>query len=72
MDTFRIEYQELSEEQKANIKNVKIVAAQMLGTFEYVPADERSERSRCMALARTKLEEAVMWAVKGISYVSEK
>lgn len=27
----------------------------------------RNERLRCVALARTKLEEAIMWAVKGLT-----
>lgn len=66
-DTFRKEYTPLTPEQKANVDNIKTVAAQMLETMEYIPSEERSNRSRCMNLARTKLEEAVMWAVKGVT-----
>lgn len=66
-DIFRKEYKEPTAEQKANIDNIKTAAEQMLGTLEYIPSEERSERSRSMNLARTKLEEAVMWAVKGIT-----
>ena len=32
--------------------------------------EERSDRSRCMAVARTNLETTIMWAVKGVTSAS--
>lgn len=67
-DTFRKNYQPLTEEQKTQMAAVKDRAEEMLNLFnKIVPADERSERSRCMAIARTNLEQTIMWAVKGIT-----
>lgn len=59
---FRPEYRELAEEQKDSIATIKGLAATMLAEI-----NEASQDSRCSCLARTRLEEAVMWAVKGIS-----
>lgn len=69
MDTFRKEYKPLSEEQKEHMEAIKLSAEELLRQFNLaVSADERSERSRCMAIARTNLEQAVMWAVKGLTF----
>lgn len=68
MDTFRKEYKPLTDEQKAQMNNIKDRAVLVLDEMNAaVPADERSERSRCMAIARTNLEQAIMWAVKGVT-----
>jgi hypothetical protein len=68
MDTFRKEYKSLTDEQKAQMNNIKDRAVLVLDEMNAaVPADERSERSRCMAIARTNLEQAIMWAVKGVT-----
>lgn len=65
-DTFRINYTELNDKQKEAVKMIKNTAVLLLQEFNNaVPVEERSERSRCMAIARTNLEQAVMWAVKG-------
>lgn len=67
-DTFRKEYAPLSDEQKAHMSVIKNSAELLLESFNNaVPIDERSERSRCMAIARTNLEQAIMWAVKGVT-----
>lgn len=67
-DTFRKEYKPLSEEQKEHMNVVKNTAELLLDAMNNaVPAEERSEKSRCMAIARTNLEQSVMWAVKGIT-----
>lgn len=72
MDTFRKEYTPLTEEQKVQMDAVKNKAAELLALFnEVVPAEERSERSRCMAIARTNLETTIMWAVKAVTTKSE-
>lgn len=67
-DTFRKVYTELSEEQKLQMKQIKDQASVLLSYFnECVPTGERSERSRCMAIARTNLETAIMYAVKSVT-----
>ena len=71
-DTFRREYTPLDDEQKEQMTQIKEEADALLGLFNNaVPMDERSERSRCMAVARTNLEQAVMWAVKGVTTAKE-
>lgn len=68
MDTFRKNYGVLTDEQKQQSSTIKEAAETLLDCFnQAVPADERSERSRCMAVARTNLEQAVMWAVKRVT-----
>lgn len=68
MDTFRKEYAELSDEQKDQMNAIKDTAQVLLNLMDDAsPREERSERSRCMALARTNLETAVMWAVKAVT-----
>lgn len=72
MDTFRKVYTPLDEQQKADVEAVKKAAEELLGRMNAsVPSEERSERSRCMAVARTYLETAIMWAVKGITTKKE-
>lgn len=69
MDTFRKEYTPLSEKQKADMGNIKGEAVVLLDAMnKAVDPSERSEASRCMAIARTNLEQAIMWAVKGVTY----
>lgn len=71
-DTFRKVYTELDESQKEHMEVVKNTAVLLEEAFNNaVPSDERSERSRCMAIARTNLEQAIMWAVKGITTQTE-
>lgn len=68
MDTFRKEYTSLTETQKDQVSDIKNEAEALLDRMNSIaPAEERSERSRCMAIARTNLEQAVMWAVKGVT-----
>jgi len=67
-DTFRKEYKPLSEEQKAQMTAVKEQAELLEGLFNgALNPDERSEKARCIAIAKTNLEQAIMWAVKGIT-----
>lgn len=66
-DVFRKEYGQLTDEQKAQGKAIKEKAEELLDLFnQAVPMEERSERSRCMAVARTNLETTIMWASKGV------
>lgn len=67
-DTFRKELKPMSEEQKTQMLDVKLAAENLLDLINQVaPAEERSERSRCLQIARTNLEQTIMWAVKGIT-----
>lgn len=60
-DNMRSTYRELSAAEVENIKAFKD-----LGNQFYVHAKAQNP-SREMSLAMTKIEEAVMWAVKGIT-----
>lgn len=58
---FRLEgYRELKDLEKLRIERIKQKAAEL--ATEFSPTDSREKK-----LAMTKLEECVMWAVKGIS-----
>lgn len=68
MDVFRKDYGTLTDKQKDAVLDLKTVAQGLLTVMNVsVPSEERSERSRCMAIARTNLEQAIMWAVKGVT-----
>ena len=68
MDTFRKEYRQLTDEDRARILDCKTYASRMLEFFDLcIPQSERSARSHAMNIARTKLEETVMWAVKALT-----
>jgi hypothetical protein len=60
-NTFRTTYRELSQADKDNMNGLKSRAETVLELLNQLPATR--ERS----LAITKLEEAVMWGVKGIT-----
>lgn len=62
MSDMRKEYRQLSPDEVAAINKIK-------ETLEEVAkvVDENCKDIRCNMLARTKLEEAAMWAVKGIT-----
>ena len=71
-DTFRKEYTPLSDDQKLRMSEIKTRAEELLNSMNSaVSVDERSERSRCMNIARTNLETAVMWAVKAVTAKQE-
>jgi hypothetical protein len=57
----RHEYRTLSDEEKARIQAVKDAGAHFLGLCQAAGA------SREISLARTKIEEAVFWAVKHLT-----
>lgn len=59
-DATRKEYRPLTDEEKAKMLAVKDAGNALLGEIG-------SANCREFALARTKAEEAVMWAVKGIT-----
>lgn len=67
-DVFRKEYKPLTEEQKKDALNIKLAAENLLNLMDKaVPAGEHSDRSRYMAIARTNLEQTIMWATKAVT-----
>lgn len=61
-NTMRHQYRVLTDEEKSAMQAVKDAGLAMLQTLERC-----CKPSRETSLARTKVEEAVMWAVKGIT-----
>lgn len=61
MDPFHTQYRQLDDVEKAVISSVKNHATALYAAIRCVP-DGREQ-----SLALTKLEEAVMWAVKGVT-----
>ena len=59
---FRPEYRALSDDEKANVHNIKVFADGLADMIDGGAPDGREK-----ALALTKLEEAVMWAVKAVT-----
>lgn len=60
-DVFRKDNRQSLDEMRAQlIQKIKIKAEELYELFEY-------EAGREMAIAKTKLEESIMWAVKGIT-----
>lgn len=57
----RHEYKVLSDEEKQRMKNIKDLGLAMIELCDSIG------QSRELSLAKTKLEEAVMWAVKHIT-----
>lgn len=66
MSRFRKQYRELTDDEKARIDRIKTLAEQ-LETEMLDSVITGAGATRCSALARTNLEQAVMWAVKGIT-----
>ena len=60
-NTMRHQYRVLSEEEKANMSQIKDMGLAFHGTIDALGS------SRELSLAKTKIEEAVMWAVKHIT-----
>ena len=61
-DLFALHKKELTEQQQNNIHKVKEHAQHMLVILS------KLRPSRELSLAKTKLEECVMWAVKSIAF----
>jgi hypothetical protein len=60
-NTVRHQYRVLSEEEKVKMAEIKDIGQEFLDYLTLLP------QGRETSLARTKLEEAVMWAVKGLT-----
>jgi hypothetical protein len=57
----RTQYHELNEFEKAALARIKAIGADFWGLVDSLG------NGRELALAKTKIEEAVMWAVKGMT-----
>lgn len=69
---FRPAYRELTSNEKADLELIKDGAQELLeriqaGYEHRFPETTSTVKSREHALARTALEESVMWAVKGLT-----
>lgn len=64
MDTFRKEYTPLTDAQKEMVLKIKQKADELEALFDEV---NTPNIGREIALAKTKLEESIMWAVKGVT-----
>ena len=62
-DIFRKDYKSISDDQKNLILEIKTRAEDLYRQYE----KDVSFSPREMALAKTKLEESVMWAVKSLT-----
>ena len=60
-DPFHAQYRELTDEEKALVASVKDQAAVLYETIEKI------KDGREKSVAKTNLEQSVMWAVKGIT-----
>lgn len=63
-DVFRRAYREISQEEKNDLENIKNQAEIL---FNIVNVLQNKKNCREYSIAKTKIEEAVMWAVKGIT-----
>ena len=66
-DVFRKEYRPITESQKSWIISFKDQAETLHITFESCLDALTESDKRMMALAKTNLEQAVMWSVKAIT-----
>lgn len=64
-DPLRIEWIDLTGEAKERRDHIKELGQPLYKLIN--DFDDHASDPRCMAIARTKLEEAVMWAVKGVT-----
>ena len=64
MSVFRRYYRKPTAVQEADADAIKFDAERLYNTFQLVA--DRSD-PRAMAIAKTKLEEVVMWAVKAVT-----
>ncbi|HEX8784251.1 MAG TPA: hypothetical protein VF764_12815 [Steroidobacteraceae bacterium] len=67
-DPFRDTYRALSEAEVAHVAAIKKKADEMLRLLDDAPVRSANlPDPRAQAIAKTKLEECVMWAVKAVT-----
>jgi len=64
-DTFRREYKQLSDSHKSHMNLIKEYADELLSKIE--ETESLNPDKRMIALAKTNLEQSVMWAIKAIT-----
>ncbi|MFZ2882219.1 MAG: hypothetical protein WA019_04040 [Candidatus Moraniibacteriota bacterium] len=63
-DTFHKKYRELNEGEKTLMEHIKVTAEELEKSFAMIATPESGREK---ALANTKLEESIMWAIKGLT-----
>jgi hypothetical protein len=66
-NTMRQQYRVLEQHEKDAVDDIKGLGAEFLAALDDCETFLGDTARREIALARTKIEEAVMWAVKGIT-----
>lgn len=66
-DVFRREYKPLTDEQKSWIASLKEDAEDVHNSFELCSQGLPESDKRMWALAKTNLEQVIMWAIKAIT-----
>lgn len=66
-DTFRKVYKKLTDDQAQSIADIKIKAEELESLINYVSSCIETSDKRCLALAKTNLEQSIMWAIKAIT-----
>lgn len=75
--TFRLMPVSMTDEGKAKVQEIRELAIKLYDAIDdiQIVADisfPNGEIKRCVATAKTKLQEATMWATRGASYVGKK
>ena len=65
-DVFRKAYRDLSATEKGKIDAIKDKASALMAELQQDESNLGAD-SRCLALARTKLEEVVFWGTKAVT-----
>jgi hypothetical protein len=65
-DVFRKEYRELPQLAKDTMLMFKTKAQELMNEFDVACIDLKTD-PRCISLAKTNLEQSIMWAVKAIT-----
>ncbi len=65
-DTFRKEYKQLDGLTKDTMFVFKSIAENLEREFDLVELEPNIDK-RCLALAKTNLEQSIMWAIKSIT-----
>lgn len=71
MDNIRVFESRGLKGREAHVEEVKVKAAELLDLMESIQPTKTGEHVRYFALAKTALEESVMWHVKGVSRMNK-
>lgn len=63
-DTFHKKYRKLNEKEEILMESIKVAAEDIERLFSLV---KTPDSGREISLAKTKLEESIMWAIKGLT-----